>query len=67
MGKSSLAAKYAFLCKHLYSDGVLYFNAESWATLTNSVINNVNTLTHITGSSLSTMNTFPVYSSQFCL
>ncbi|XP_062504100.1 uncharacterized protein LOC134180933 [Corticium candelabrum] len=44
VGKSSLAAKYAFQCKHLYSDGVLYFNAESWATLTNSVIHNLTVL-----------------------
>ena len=41
VGKSSLIAKYALLWKHLYSDGVLYFNAESWATLTSSVICNV--------------------------
>ena len=67
MGKSSLAAKYAFECKHLYSDGVLYFNAESWATLTNSVIHNVNTLTHITGSFVLTMSTLSICSSQFCL
>ncbi|XP_062504586.1 uncharacterized protein LOC134181340 isoform X3 [Corticium candelabrum] len=44
VGKSSLAAKYAFQCKYLYSDGVLYFNAESWATLTNSVIHNLTVL-----------------------
>ena len=41
IGKSSFTAKYALLWKHLYSDGVLYFNAESWATLTSSVIYNV--------------------------
>ncbi|XP_062504391.1 uncharacterized protein LOC134181184 isoform X2 [Corticium candelabrum] len=41
LGKSSLIAKYALLWKHLYSDGVLFFYAESLATLTNSVIRNL--------------------------
>ena len=52
LGKSSLIAKYALLWKHLYSDGVLFFYAESLATLTNSVIRNVNKLAHIIGSFL---------------
>ena len=50
MGKSSLTAKYALQRKHMYSDGVLYFNAESWATLTSSVLYNVSTATTIVHS-----------------
>ena len=52
LGKSSLIAKYALLWKHLYSDGVLFFYAESLATLTNSVMHNVNTLTLLFGISV---------------
>lgn len=41
MGKSSLAAKYATKYKQMYPDGVLYFDAESWSTLSSSVLHNV--------------------------
>ncbi|XP_062504578.1 uncharacterized protein LOC134181335 isoform X3 [Corticium candelabrum] len=44
VGKSSLAAKFALLWKHLYSDGVLYFNAESEETLIGSIKQNLTVL-----------------------
>ena len=68
MGKSSLAAKFALLWKHMYSDGVLYFNAESEETLIDSIKQNVINLTDIIDSFYAYigMSFFAAYSFASC-